>query len=140
VAEPPALHSRWLRALYSVAEVLFATADGTPPPARLRWLVLDVQAMIDHIGGRGPFVFRLSLLLVSVVAPLLVFKPKPLRTLSYEDRVRALDRYERSPLGLTLFVLKAMLCIVWYEHPGSAREVGFDGRALLHRAPSGASR
>ncbi|GMV43025.1 MAG: hypothetical protein AMXMBFR64_47410 [Myxococcales bacterium] len=128
------MDTRWLRALYAVAEVMFAGDRGLPPPARLRWLCHDTQDFLRQIRGRGALVFRLALLLVSIVAPLFVLRPLPLRALSYERRCVALARYERSPLGLSLFVLKAILCIVWFEHPDSAREVGFDGSSL-RRAP-----
>lgn len=125
------MNTRWLRGLYAVAEVMFATDAGAPPAGRLRWLCHDTAHFLDSIRGRGAFVFRFALLLVSVLAPLMVLRPLPLRALSFERRRLALARYERSPLGLTLFVLKAILCIVWFEHPDSARQVGFDGASLL---------
>lgn len=128
--DPPPLDARWLRGLAALAEVMFATDAGAAPAARVRWMCHELRDLLRRIRGRGTFVFHLALVLVSIVAPLLVARPVPLRRLPFAVRARALARFERSPLGLLLFVLKAMMCIVWFEHPGSAREVGFDGRAL----------
>jgi hypothetical protein len=38
-----------------------------------------------------------------------------------------LERLERGPLSMTVLGVKAMLSLVWYEHPRSARDIGFDG-------------
>lgn len=133
--DPPPLSSGRLRALFGLGEVMFATDDGPPPGSRLRWMCHDLEDLLRRIRGRGTFLFHLCLWLVSTLAPLLVLRPMPLRALPIALRARALERYERSPLGLTLFVLKAMMCIVWFEHPESAREVGFDGRALVDVVP-----
>jgi hypothetical protein len=37
---------------------------------------------------------------------------------------------ERSALGLAVFGAKAILCIVYYEHPDAAGAVGFDASCL----------
>lgn len=120
----------WVKAVYAVAEVLFATKDGPPPPDRLRWLCRETEDMMTRVRGNGVLVFRLSIILVSWLAPLLVLRLPTVRTVAFERRAVALDRYERSPLGMTLFVIKAMLCILYYEHPDAAADVGFNGQPL----------
>lgn len=120
----------WVKAVYAVAEVLFATVDGPPPAERLRWLCRETEDMMTRVRGRGVFVFRLSVVLVSWLAPLLVLRLPTVRRVAFERRAVALDRYERSPLGMTLFVIKAMLCILYYEHPDAATDVGFSGQPL----------
>lgn len=121
----------WHRDLHALAAVLFAKDEQPPPDARLNWTVRQIDDMLEKIGGRGRFVYRMSLRVVSWLAPLLVFSLPKLRRLSFEKRAHALERFEAGPAGMMLFALKAMLCIVYYEHPDAAREIGFDGRGLL---------
>lgn len=71
--------------------------------------------------------FRLCVIAVGLVAPLFVGRMTTLRALATPDCLRALERMERSPLALALFGAKTTLCILYYEHPDAAREVGFDG-------------
>lgn len=114
-----------------MASVLFATQEGPPPDARLNWTVYQVADILSRVRGRGALVYRLSLVVVSWVAPLLIFRLPTLRRLSFDQRVRALSRAEKSPLGLMLFAIKALLCITYYEHPDAALEISFDGKGLL---------
>lgn len=125
----PALHG-WTRDLGAVCEVLFATHDGAPSADRVRWVCAQTREFADAAGGKANLAFRASLLAVTWIAPLTIAKAPPLRRLRLKDRVRALKRYERSPLGLTVFALKAFTTISWFEHPESAREANFDGQCL----------
>lgn len=112
---------------HALAEALFTTDEGPPPEERLAWLVDDLDDFLARSGPRALFVFRLCVLAVGLVAPLLVGRLTTLRALATPDRLRALERMERSPLALALFGAKTTLCILYYEHPDAAREVGFDG-------------
>ena len=123
----PAPTRAWQWQLHALASVLFATDAGAPPAERLNWVVFQVSDILSKVRGKGAFVYRLSLLVVAWVAPLMIFRFPTMRRLSFEQRVRALGRFERSPLGLMLFAIKALLCITYYEHPDAVREVGFDG-------------
>jgi len=114
----------------AVAEALFTTTDGPPPAERLDWMVEDVDHFMAQAGARGRFVFSLCLFGISLVAPLLVFRLVPYRWLSTATRSRALERMERSPFALAVFGAKAILCIVYYEHPESAGLIGYDGTCL----------
>lgn len=127
-ARPP--DRAWLRDVAAVGEVLFATEDGPPPPERMAWLAAQIEDFMARVQRRPAFVFRASLFALSWVAPLLVWRVAPLRALSYETRTRALPRLERTPLAVAVFAVKAMLCIVYYEHPDAAAAIGFDGRCL----------
>jgi len=80
------------------------------------------------VGGLGVFALRLGLFSLTWVAPLFVFSLPPLRRLSVEKRIVALERFERSPLGVLFYALKAMLCMMYFEHPEAAHEVKFDGQ------------
>lgn len=125
------LTAGWHRDLHALASVLFATAQGLPPDARLNWTVRQIDDILGNIRGRGAFVYRLSVAVVSWLAPFFVFRLPTFRRLSQDQRILALERFEQSPLGLMLFAIKALLCIAYYEHPDAAEEISFDGRGLL---------
>jgi hypothetical protein len=124
----PGLTPRMRRATRALAEALFSTETGCPPADRLDWLEDEVDDFLAHAGPQARLVYRACLLGISSVAPVLVWRPPPLRRLPVKRRVRALERMERSPLGIAVFGAKALLCINYYEHPDAAREIGFDGR------------
>jgi hypothetical protein len=127
VATPP---SRTASAASSLAEALFSTDAGPPPAERMVWLGRELDDFLAHAGARSNFVFRLALFAVSLIAPWFIWKLGPLRALPVADRITALGRLEESPLGLSLFAVKAILCILYYEHPDAAAEIGFDGSCL----------
>ena len=129
LASPPP-RGGFARNLHAFASVQFATAAGAPPEARLNWAVAQVSAMIAATPGRGAFVYRLSVFVMAWVAPLLIFRLPTFQRLGFEQRVHALERFERSPFGMMLFAIKALICIVYYEHPDAAVEVGFDGACM----------
>jgi hypothetical protein len=122
---------RMLVAIEAIAEALFSSADGAPPRERIEWLSHEMDDFLARAGARSRFVFRLSLLAVSMLAPLLLWRFAPLRALPLGERTEALERMERGRLALPLLAIKAMLCIVYYEHPDAADEIGFDGACLL---------
>jgi len=124
------LTRRMAPATRALAETLFTTEAGPPDAERLEWLVADMDHLFVQAGRRARFVYRLCLLAISLISPLLVWRLPPFRRLSRETRTRALERMERSFLGLAVFGAKAILCIIWYEHPGPAADIGFDGRCL----------
>ena len=100
-------------------------------------------------GPRARVAYRLCLLAISIVAPLLILRLPPFRSLPPALRVRALERMERSALSLAVFGAKTTLCILYYEHPDGARHVGFDAgcaepamlpQQALVRRPAGGAR
>jgi hypothetical protein len=126
--------SRTASAASSLAEALFATDAGPPPAERMAWLARDLDDFLSHAGTRAGVVFRLALFAVSIMAPWFAGKLGPLGRLAVPDRILALSRLEQSPLGLSLFAVKAILCILYYEHPDAATEIGFDGTCLKSSA------
>jgi hypothetical protein len=107
-----------------------ALADGAPPPDRLAWLRADADDFLSRAGAKSRVLLRLSLLAVSVLAPLSIGRIPPLARLSLADRSRAITKLEQGPFALPLLAVKAILCILYYEHPDAAREIGFDGACL----------
>ena len=122
------LSPRALGAARALAEAIFATDAGPPPSDRVAWLSAELDDFFARVGTKSRWLFLLSLFAVSVVAPLLVRRASPLRALPLDVRTDALERMERGRLALPLLAVKAMLCVMYYEHPDAAREIGFDGR------------
>lgn len=128
------LPRRMRLATHAFAETLFTTVDGPPPQERLDWLVDDLDDFFTQAGTRARFAYRLCLWAVSVFAPLMILRLPPFRRLSREKRTHALERMERSFLGLAVFGAKAVVCLVYYEHPDAGRFIGYDGSCLLPTA------
>lgn len=126
--------ARFLSAMRATAEAIFATEAGPPPPERLDWLCVEIEDFLARAGSNTRLVLRLALLAVSVLAPLLLLRFAPLRKLPLAERVRALARLEHGAFAPPLLALKALLCVLYYEHPDAAREVGFDG--LCFKGPN----
>ncbi len=118
------------RVAVALAGTLFARDDGPPPVDRLTWLGDDLDHFFAHAGARSRSVFLLCITVIDLLAPLLIGRLGRFSSLALDDRASALTRFEASPLALAFFGAKAALCIVWYEHPAAAREVGFDGLCL----------
>ncbi|MDW8361855.1 MAG: hypothetical protein RMK74_05610 [Myxococcales bacterium] len=141
VAPGPGLGARARAALRALAEALLW--DGTAPPsdAWMRWIVDELDDFARRAGTRARIGLRLLLFVVGVAAPACVGRLPPLRALPLSDRVRALERFDRTPLGLALYGLKALICLVAYEYPEAARRTGHDGRCLLdtHGPTAGAT-
>ena len=120
----------WTKAAAAVAEVLFSDGDTRPPEQRLAWLAKELEDYVDRIGFQSRTIIRASTFAVDMLGPLLVAKLPPFSEQPFDVRAEALERLERTPLGLATFALKAILCILYFEHPDAASEVGFDGRPM----------
>lgn len=127
-ASRPGLPRRALRGARCLAEALFARDDGPAPSERLDWLEQDLSDFFAHVTLRARLLFRACVATLVWIAPLLIARLPPLSRLSASERVEALHRAERTPLSLALLAAKAILCIVYYEHPDAAREIGWDSR------------
>ena len=130
---PDGMHTDWRmpgplrRAARAFAEALFTDDAGPPPNDRLDWALDDLEHFLALSGGRARAVFQASMLAVTTLAPVTIRRAGPLWRLSIEERIEAIEAFERTPLGLAVFGAKALICIVYYEHPDSAAEIGFDG-------------
>jgi hypothetical protein len=134
VTAPVAPVPRMRAATSALAEALFSSEDGPPPAARLSWLCDELEDFLGRAGPKARLFFRLSLLAVSVLAPLMIRRLTPLRALPLAARTRALARLEESALALPLFAVKVILCILYYEHPDVAREIGYAGSFQMEAA------
>jgi len=127
--------TRRSRALVVIASALFTTTDGPPPTTRLHRLAAEFDDFLVSAGTRARILLRVSAALATWLGPLLVRRLPPLSRLKKAERINALDALESSAIGTPLFALKAILSLLYYEHPDAADEVGFDGRALLEWEP-----
>jgi hypothetical protein len=120
-------------ALRSVAEALFCREEGPPPADRLDWLCADFDDFISQAGVRAQTIINASLMAVTWVAPLTIRQAPPLGRLSLAQRCHALEAMEETDLGLAVLALKALLSIIYYEHPDSMAEIGVDKTCLGER-------
>jgi hypothetical protein len=111
-----------VEAARGVAEALFAGADGPADPARIEWVVGELMDFMARAPGRARLLLTLSLFALTWVAPLFVWGLGPLGSLDLEKRAAALERVEKSFLGPAALASKAMLCLLWFEHPDTQRE------------------
>jgi hypothetical protein len=117
-AVPAAFESR----VAAIAEALFATEAGAPDPKRIDWVCADFADFVSRAQGRGRLIMLLSVWFLTWIAPLVVWRLGPLGSLSMELREKALERVEGSALGFIALAPKAMLCMMWFEHPDTQRE------------------
>lgn len=121
-----ALGNGTLDTLMSVAEALFSTSAGAPPAERIAWL----RGELKDFMGRGTFtgrtLFTVAALVISLVAPLRVGSLPPFRRMPLGKRVQALALFEASKLSPLLIAVRAILCLLYYEHPDSVHALGFD--------------
>lgn len=126
---------RVVRRARAVAEALFLTEEGPPPADRLDWLEREVEDFLARAGARSRFVVGLALFAVVFLAPLLSWRFVAFSSLAVHERARVLGHLEDT-FGAPVLAVKAMLCVLYYEHPDAARFVGFDGECLKDAAPA----
>ena len=104
-----------------IAEALFAD-DGEANAARLDWLIRDLDDFLNRAGARPRLVFALCVAVLSLFAPLWIGRFTTLSDLPLAERSRALHKAEGGLLGPPALAAKAILCILWFEHPDVDRE------------------
>lgn len=126
----PFVGPRAMGNIRALASAIFATGDGPPSVQRLDWLCTEVEDFLARIGPARR-TFSLGLFALSVMTPIVAGRLTPMAKLPLPDLVLALTKIERSPAAGIVLGMKMLLCILYYEHPGAARDVGFDGRCLV---------
>lgn len=128
-ATHPGLSTAGRAAARAFAEALWSKDGEHPPEAhRLDFFEADLADFVGHLNPRARLLFRACLATVTWVAPLIVGRPGRLAGLPVPARIRAIERLERTPASLALFATKAVVSLIWYEHPDSARDLGWDKR------------
>lgn len=108
------------------AEALFSVDGTAPDAARMDWFCDDFSDFAAHLTPKARRLLGACLAMPTWLAPPLVGKVGRLRTLPIAERIEALEKLERSPIGIALFATKAMTSLVYHEHPDAAREIGWD--------------
>jgi hypothetical protein len=125
-----------LRVARAIAEAVFARDGHAPPEERLSWLDAELEDFLARAGAQSRLMLTFSLWLVAVAAPLSFRRWARLEALPLGDRVQALAALERA-LPEPLLAVKALLCLIYYEHPDAAREVGVRAPHLIAIGLSG---
>lgn len=133
-------HRPVIRAL---AEAMFSP-DGEVEPERLDAFVDELDAFISPASKT----LRFGLVLMTFAvrwSPLLSLRLSPFEALPVDDRVRHLERLERSKvaqLPLLVVAFKTILTLLFYEDEGEQRAIGYPGperrrwRRALPTAPA----
>ena len=112
-----------------VAEALFQDEAGvSPPKAELDCIETELADFARSAGGWATFLLGACMLVVTLLVPLFARKLRSLSGLTIDERRRALERMEESGVSLPFLAVKAILCLVHYEHPDAAARIGFDGK------------
>lgn len=119
-------NSRALDRLMLIAEALFSRDASPPPAARIAWLRGEMGDFLSRAAPLGRLLFVMGSLVVSLWAPVLVGSLPPLSRLSFARRVQALTKFESRRVAPVLIALRAILCLLYYEHPDAAQDVGID--------------
>ncbi len=131
VFAPSGRHKLPLRAARAFCDALYSSDDLNPAPQdRMDWLQGELDHLLCRASWRSGGVYKLLLLLICFVAPLHLGRPLPLWRLSVPDRVRALRAMERGPLASVVLAAKAIICMIYYEHPAVAQECGYTGGSM----------
>jgi hypothetical protein len=120
--EADAVPATFATRVAAIAEALFATEAGAPDPKRIAWVCADFADFVSRAQGRGRLVMLLSVWFLTWIAPLVVWRFGPLGALPIDKRTEALERIEGSGVGFIALAPKAMLCLMWFEHPDTQRE------------------
>jgi hypothetical protein len=118
------------RASRVVAEALFSPDGEAPDRERLDWLEEDFADFYARSHGNARMILRASLFALMFFAPIFAFKFGTLASLSIRHRIEVLEKFEGSFLAPAALAVKAMLCILWFEHPVTMRETNTDPTCL----------
>ncbi len=120
--------------LLALARGLYDRGQGVPE-ARAEWAVNDLASFVQHAGRRTAFLLALTTLVVEWCPLLFIGAFSRMSRLSSDGLARYLERFDRSRLSIVLILPKALLSLVYYEHPEAIRETGYDGQCLLGELP-----
>lgn len=119
----------------ALAACLFDAGRGVPED-RLGFALEDVDDFTRRAGKKTRLAFVASLLLLEWLWPLRFGVLGRFSSLPLQRRLHVLERIEDSGLAALLVLPKAMLCLVFFEHPAALKEIGYDARPLLPREAS----
>jgi hypothetical protein len=113
-----------IRATRAIAEALFCSEQGPPAQERIDFLLGEIDTLLTRAGWRSGGIYKLGLFAICLLAPLAIFRMPTLGRLPLVDRVRALRKLEHGATAALVIGVKAILCLMYYEHP-AATETGY---------------
>jgi hypothetical protein len=120
--------------LRTLAAQIFDDGRGIDPE-RLDWAIADLELFLRGAGPRTTFLFRVALYVVAWMPLFFVARLGPLSRLDKDSAALYLDRFDRSRLSPLLLLPKAVFALVYFEHPDSLKEIGFDGSCMMGELP-----
>lgn len=124
------LRGRRLLVLRAVLCTLFEPGTGAAAEARIAATLGEVRAYLERAGLQTRVAFRAALIAVQWAPLLLLRRLRRFVRLAPAERARCLVRFERSPFGLALVLLKTVLCLHWFDRPDVLARTGYDGIGL----------
>ena len=112
-------------------ETFFATDEGAPPSDRVEEVLAEAEDFVRHSGPKLRFIFGVFLFLLNRVGPLLSLRFPSLARLPLGERIEVLTRMERGLTAGPVLAVRALLAIVYYEHPDAAALIGFEESCLV---------
>jgi hypothetical protein len=122
--------------LVALALALFDRGPGIPAD-RLEWALRDIESFLEHAGPRTSFLFGLAVTALEWLPLVFIGRPSRMSRLQADLRLRYLQAVDRSALAGALLLPKAILSLVYFEHPDAVRETGYDGTCLIGDLPRG---
>lgn len=120
--------------LRTLAAQIFDDGRGIDPE-RIAWAIGDLELFLRGAGPRTSFLFRVALYVVAWMPLFFVARLGPLHRLDKDTAALYLDRFDRSSLSPLLLLPKAVFSLVYFEHPDSLREIGFDNSCMMGEMP-----
>jgi hypothetical protein len=123
------LTSRDRIVLRAIAEAMFSQ-DGEVESARLDAHLDEVDAFISCASKPVRAGLRVALFVVRIAPVLLFLRMRTIESLVVEERVAVLSRLERSPLAnlsLAFIGWRAVMTLLFYEHPIELERLGYAG-------------
>lgn len=123
------LRARHRIVVRALAEALFGE-DGDVAPARLDAFPGEVDAMISPASKTLRFGLVAMLDVLRWLPMLTLFAARPFEALALPERVRFLDRLDRSrlpPLTLILVAYKTVMSMLFYEDEDELSRAGYPG-------------
>ncbi|MEE2900687.1 MAG: hypothetical protein VYC39_00060 [Myxococcota bacterium] len=112
------------RQIHYISEAFFS-ADTSPMDSKqLEWLVREYCDFMSRAPTKQRFLFRTAVTVIAFLSPLFIWKLGPFSTLSFNQRIRALRQFEQRKIGRILIPVRAILCLIYYEHPEAAKTLG----------------
>lgn len=110
---------------------------GGGDAARLEWAIGDLSDFLASAGPRTSLIFSVALFFVAWMPLFFIGRLGPLSKLAPEHGALYLEKLDRSRLAALLLLPKALFSLVYFEHPDSLKEIGFDGSCMMGDLPAG---